>query len=123
MANPLDDIQTLLNAMRDRGIEMDTYRGLLDKIGQSLVDIVMLLERPEAPEADEAPDISPALLEALNRLSIPAPVVNMETMAPIINVLPSTVQMMPSSGAQTVTGSFTFDKFGRPNGFILTRQD
>ena len=110
----LDDIEKLLGAMRDRGAEMAAFEGLLTSISQSMADIVTIMERPEAPEAPEPEDT--ALIAALERLQIPAPVVNV---SPAITVQPANVTIMPG---QTGTISGTMSK-GRDGSwaFSITR--
>lgn len=119
MANPLDDIQALLTAMRDRGAEMETFKNLLASIDQALRDAVALMEEDAAEDAaPEPPDPKEeAMIAMCNRLSIPAPAVSV---APAITVQPATVQVMQAPGG-TVRGEFIFGASGRPVGFTLTR--
>ena len=115
MANPLDDIQALLTAMRDRGAEMETFKNLLASIDQALRDAVSLMEADAAedamPEAPEPPDpMEQAVIDMCNRMSVPSPTVSV---APAIT-------LQPPSG--TVRGEFIFGASGRPVGFTLTRE-
>jgi hypothetical protein len=71
MANPLDDIQTLLNAMKDRGAEMSAFKDLLASIDTSLSDIVSLIESDKKDDSTEDSTPEPgdmAIAEAINRL-------------------------------------------------------
>jgi len=90
----LDDIQSLLNSMRDRGAEIDAFRNCLTEIAQSMTDIVLLMEKPEAPEPPGQED--KAMLALIERIQMPPAVVNVTTPPPAINVLPSPIQFMPS---------------------------
>ena len=91
--NALDDIQKLLDAMKDRGAEMKTFEGLLGEISAALADIVGFLEKPKAEaKAAERADFSP-LVAAIKSLTLsakmdaPAVTVNVpEQKAPIVNV-------------------------------------
>ena len=120
MANPLDDIQALLNAMRDRGNEMEAFKNLLASIDQALRDAVALMEadaaedtKPEAPDPKEQ-----AMMDMCSRLAIPPATVSV---APAITVQPAMVHVMPPA-AGTVRGEFIFGSSGRPVGFTLTRE-
>ena len=93
----LDDIQSLLNAMRDRGAEIDAFKSCLSEIAHSMADIVLLMEKPEAPEAPEEED--KVLLALIEHLQIPPAVVNVAASPPIINVAPSTVQVIQAPSA------------------------
>ena len=81
MGNPIDDIQSLLNAMRDRGAEMDAFKGLLTSISQGMADIVSIMERPAAERAAVESRDDTALIAALQRLQLPTPVINVQPAA------------------------------------------
>lgn len=73
MADDLDRIEALLKRMRDAGKRDDEMRALFGQIHTALADIVdMLAKRP--PPADN----SAAIAQALSKLQLPAPNVNVQ---------------------------------------------
>jgi len=83
----LDDIQTLLTAMQDRGAEMRTFEGLLSEISTALADILSVMEKP-ADERAESKQMS-ELVRAVSNLSLKSPDVR-------VNVQPAPVTVVPS---------------------------
>ena len=72
----LDDIQTLLSAMQDRGAEMRTFEGLLGEISAALADILGLMEKPAAERAEN--DHLARLVAALTDMRPPEVKVNVQ---------------------------------------------
>lgn len=46
----IDDIETLLGAMRDRGAEMKAFEGLLMEISTAMAEIVECLNKPRGDD-------------------------------------------------------------------------
>ncbi len=80
----IDDIETLLGAMRDRGAEMKAFDGLLMEIGAAMAEIVECMNKPKP--ADDS--MVRALTEGLAKLKAPQVTVNVE---------PTPVQVMGQS--------------------------
>ena len=115
----LDDIQSLLNAMRDRGAEMSAFKACLAEIAQNMTDIVMLLEKPEAPEQE-----NPAMMVLLERLQIPPATVNVSAV-PSINVMPAPIQFMPAPAAAPVAWKLSItrrDDMGNIRDISITQE-
>ena len=108
----LDDIQTLLDAMRDRRGELAAFEDALGEISSFLSDILVALNR-DKPSVDQT-----ALVEAIR--AIPAPVVNVAapSVNPVINVQPApvVVQPAPKAAQRTLTGFRIVERDG--NGAI-----
>lgn len=85
----LDDIETLLGAMRDRGAEMKAFEGLLMEIGAAMAEIVECMNKPKP--ADDS--MVRALTEGLAKLKAPQVTVNVE---------PTPVQVMGQSDWSTL---------------------
>ncbi len=85
----IDDIETLLGAMRDRGAEMKAFEGLLMEIGAAMAEIVECMNKPKP--ADDS--MVRALTEGLAKLKAPQVTVNVE---------PTPVQVMGQSDWTTL---------------------
>ena len=89
----LDDIQTLLTAMKDRGAEMKAFEGLLNDISSSLSDIVSILEGG-VKGGKPAPDIGKAIADAIAKIKAPEVKVNVQPTP--VTVQPAAVHVTPS---------------------------
>lgn len=85
----IDDIETLLGAMRDRGAEMKAFEGLLMEISTAMAEIVECMNKPKP--ADDS--MVRALTEGLAKLKAPQVTVNVE---------PTPVQVMGQSDWSTL---------------------
>ena len=85
----LDDIETLLGAMRDRGAEMKAFEGLLMEISTAMAEIVECLNKPRGDDGA----MVRALTEGLAKLKAPQVTVNVE---------PTPVQVMGQSDWTTL---------------------
>lgn len=95
----LDDIQKLLDAMKDRGAEMKTFEGLLGEISAALADIVGLMEKPKTESKAEKNEYAP-LVAAIKGITLNVP----EQKAPVINMT------MPDKPARKLKLSITVER-------------
>lgn len=75
MASALDDIESALRLLRDKGSEIGEYKALLSEISTAMADIVELLQKPHADRP--APDFKP-IVDAIKAMKLTAPEVRIE---------------------------------------------
>lgn len=118
MASPLDDIEKLLTAMRDRGAEMKAFDGLLSEISGALADIVGLLDKPKGAAVDNNAAVAKAITDGLAKLKAPNVNVNVQPTpisvnvpkadAPVVNVQPASWSKLHVKVTQSAGGNKEF---------------
>lgn len=112
--DPLDDIGTMLESLRSRRGELKAFEGLIEGVLTALQSIEGLMERAAANRlageimgSGDDSGLVNALTEGLRNLSIKAPdvVVNVpQQAAPVVNVPPAQVTVMPAPEGAAVKG-------------------
>lgn len=107
--SPLENIETFVRAMHDRGAEINALQDLVGQLNASMADVVALMEADAKPE-DPAKDIAEARMKAeamaaalgpvLAMLKIPAPSVQVAEPKVAINVQPAAVNLPADKAGQ-----------------------
>jgi hypothetical protein len=114
----IDDIEKLLNAMRDRGAEMQAFETLLTEIGGSLADIVAIMEKPATQHKDDSTSLAAALTDGISKLKAPTVSVNVsptpvtvkveKAAAPVVHVMPQEWKTMRIKIVKDANGNKEF---------------